>query len=342
MTAVTAAPAPPTRSIGPRLGREAMRARFQPRPVASTWPGAICDRQTVTRLATAAPLVIGNPVVQAKRVRGLRHLLDWLAGQPGGTWQRRWVDSGAEALGARWRQMPIAWLQARGRRSAWLPSELSSALLALIFADVVRPTLSWLVRTPSIKCELADGLSLVRDPAGFARLREHCRTSPGIAQRGARFAAQRAGVIVAAKGGTLADIVVGDVLELVDTETALLAAWPRDVPAFYQALRDLGLLGEQAPPRLRQLRTGGQLTPEQLVDRYRLDCRPIRDLLVSYLRERQPSLDYNSLRDLSYFLARCFWKDLEIHHPGVDSLHLAPEVAAAWRDRLRSKQSAGP
>ena len=32
MTAVTAAPAPPTRSIGPRLGREAMRARFQPRP----------------------------------------------------------------------------------------------------------------------------------------------------------------------------------------------------------------------------------------------------------------------------------------------------------------------
>ena len=342
MTAVTAAPAPPTRSIGPRLGREAVRARFQPRPVASTWPGAICDRQTVTRLATAAPLVIGNPVVQAKRVRGLRHLLDWLAGQPGGTWQRRWVDSGAEALGARWRQMPIAWLQARGRRSAWLPSELSSALLALIFADVVRPTLSWLVRTPSIKSELADGLSLVRDPAGFARLREHCRTSPGIAQRGARFAAQRAGVIVAAKGGTLADIVVGDVLELVDTETALLAASPRDVPAFYQALRDLGLLGEQAPPRLRQLRTGGQLTPEQLVDRYRLDCRPIRDLLVSYLRERQPSLDYNSLRDLSYFLARCFWKDLEIHHPGVDSLHLAPEVAAGWRDRLRSKQSAGP
>ncbi|MGW3473381.1 hypothetical protein ACWDKQ_34125 [Saccharopolyspora sp. NPDC000995] len=126
-----------------------------------------------------------------------------------------------------------------------------------------------------------------------------------------------------------------------DTETAILAAWPRDVPAFYQTLRDLGFLGEQAPLRFRQLRAGIQLTPEQLVDRYGLTCRPIRDLLVSYLRERQPSLDYNSLKDLSYYLARRFWKDLEVHHPGIDSLRLAPEVAAAWRDRLLNKQSPG-
>ena len=121
-----------TRSAGPRLGREAMRTRFPPRPVAAAWPAGSCDRQTAIRLATAAPLVISNPVVQAKRVRGLRHLLDWLAGQPGDTWQQRWASSGAETLGARWRQASITWLAARGRRSSWLPSELSSALLALI------------------------------------------------------------------------------------------------------------------------------------------------------------------------------------------------------------------
>ena len=101
---------------------------------------------------------------------------------------------------------------------------------------------------------------------------------------------------------------------------------------------DLGFLGEQTPPRFRQLRAGIQLTPEQLVDRYGLACRPIRDLLVSYLRERQPSLDYNSLKDLSYYLAKRFWKDLEVHHPGIASLRLAPEVAAAWRERLLTKQ----
>jgi integrase len=342
MTAGTSAPAAPARSTGPRLGREVMRTRFPPRPVAATWPTEHCDRPTAIRLSTAGPLVISNPVVQAKRVRGLRHLLDWLASQPGETWQQRWTNSGAEVLGSRWRQAPIAWLEARGRRSAWLPSELSSALLALIFADVLRPALRWQVCTPSIKSELATGLALDRDPGGFAQLREHCQARPEIPDRAARLAAQRAAVILAAKGGTLADITVGDVLELVDTETAMLAAWPRDVPAFYQILRDLGFLGEQAPLRFRQLRAGVQLTPEQLVDRYELACRPIRDLLVSYLHERQPSLDYNSLKDLSYYLACRFWKDLEIHHPGIDSLRLAPEVAAAWRDRLLNKHPPGP
>jgi Phage integrase family len=342
MTVGMSVPASQTRSAGPRLGREAMRTRFPPRPVAAAWPAGSCDRPTAIRLATAAPLVISNPVVQAKRVRGLRHLLDWLAGQPGDTWQQRWANSGAEALGARWRQAPITWLAARGRRSSWLPSELSSALLALIFADVLRPALSWLVCAPSIKSELASGLALDRDPGGFAQLREHCQAHDEIPARAARLAAQRAAVILAAKGGTLAGITVGDVLELVDTETTMLAAWPRDVPAFYQILRDLGFLGQQAPLRFRQLRAGIQLTPEQLVDRYELTCCPIRDLLVSYLHERQPSLDYNSLKDLSYYLARRFWKDLEIHHPGIDSLRLAPEVAAAWRDRLLNKQPPGP
>jgi hypothetical protein len=223
-----------------------------------------------------------------------------------------------------------------------LPSELSSALLALIFADVVRPALHWLVRTPSIKSELASGLALDRDPYGFAQLRQYCQAHAEIPDRAARLAAQRAAIIIAAKGGPLAGITVGDVLELVDTETAMLAAWPRDAPAFYQILRDLGFLGEQAPLRFRQLRVGIQLTPEQLVDRYELDCRPIRDLLVSYLHERQPSLDYNSLNNLSYYLARRFWKDLEVHHPGIDSLRLTPEVTAAWRDRLLQKRPPGP
>ena len=92
--------------------------------------------------------------------------------------------------------MPIAWLEARGRRSTWLPSELSSALLALVFAVVVRPTLRWLVCTPSIKSELADGLALDRDPDGFAQLRAHCQARPRIPERAARLAAQRAAVIL--------------------------------------------------------------------------------------------------------------------------------------------------
>ena len=73
-----------------------------------------------------------------------------------------------------------------------------------------------------------------------------------------------------------------------------------------------------------------------MIDRHHLACRPIRDLLVDYLRERQPGMDYGSLEQLARRLG-LFWADLEAHHPGIDSLHLSAEVADAWKRRMRTK-----
>src|SRR5205814_10119393 len=39
---------------------------------------------------------------------------------------------------------------------------------------------------------------------------------------------------------------------------------------------------------------------------------------------------------LANLLGRLFWADLEAHHPGIDSIALPAEVAAAWKHRLRS------
>jgi integrase len=86
----------------------------------------------------------------------------------------------------------------------------------------------------------------------------------------------------------------------------------------------------------------GQLTAEQLIDRYGIACRPVRDLLAGYLRERQPGIDYNSLLKLATALVPCFWKDLEAHHPGISSLHLTPAVAAAWKQRLQARTVRAP
>ena len=148
---------------------------------------------------------------------------------------------------------------------------------------------------------------------------------------------RRAAEIIAAKGGMVADITVGDVLELTDREAEHFTCPVRDHKVFYRMLRELGIFGDEAPERLRAFRTAGQLTPEELVDRYHLQCKPVRDLIVDYLRERQPAVDYTSLKMLSYYLAQRFWADLEEHHPGVDSLHLTAEVADAWKQRQRTK-----
>jgi integrase len=211
---------------------------------------------------------------------------------------------------------------------------LSAALKVMICADLIRPSLSWLVAAASVKGALAGDLAKTRDSAGFARLTTRCDGHPGISARARLRTLQRTSVIIAAKGGSLTDITVGDVLELLDVETEVLAGWPGDGPTLYQILHELGILDRRAPARLRELRTGGQKTPDELIDRYQLTCRPIRDLLVDYLQERQPGLDYNSLRALAYYLGNRFWKDLELHHPDLDSLHLPVEVAAAWRQRL--------
>ncbi|WP_413754272.1 hypothetical protein NRF20_42175 [Streptomyces sp. R-74717] len=87
-----------------------------------------------------------------------------------------------------------------------------------------------------------------------------------------------------------------------------------------------------APLRLRVLRIEGRRSVEQIVDGYRIECRAVRDLLVEYFTERAPELDHVSLRSIARNVCRLFWRDLKIHHPGIDSLRLAPEVAQAWKD----------
>jgi hypothetical protein len=332
MSAGTAATTAVSRRAKPPATRQIMRDRYPARGDVADWPTTRSDRDDVWQLVTAPPYVLDNVATQHKRRRGLTRLLDWLQDQPGSTWQQRWLTSGVEAAGTQWRRIPLDWLAERGFRSAWLPSELSVALAVLVGADVLRPSLAWLVAAPAFKPALTDAVALGRDPSGFARLMAY-----GRGQSGSRLTASRMAVIVAAKGGSITDVTVGDVLELADTETAAMAAWPRDLPVLYSTLKELGILGAEAPARWRQLRTPGQRTPEELVDRYDIACQPVRDLLVDYLRERQPGLDYNSLRDLSYFLACCFWKDLETHHPGIDSLRLTPQIAAGWKERVLTR-----
>ncbi len=302
------------------------------------WPATRHGRGQVWEQLTRPPFVMEVASSQGTRARGLARLLDWMESQPGQTWQERWLASGAEAAGAGWAQVPIRWLHDRGHRSRWLRAELASALGAAICADLIRPSLSWLVSSLAGKGALVRGLARTRDLEGFARLRDLCAGDRGISKAAGDSALRRTALIVAAKGGKATDITVGDVLELLDTETGAGArASAREGPVFYRLLHEMGIFGEQAPARLRQFRTPGQLAPDELIDRYELACRPVRDLLVDYLRERQPALDYKSLKDLSYYLGKQFWQDLEHHHPGIDSLHLPREVADAWKQRQRTK-----
>jgi len=317
-------------------GWESARARFPARPPAADWPASRAGREEVWRLLTSPLFTLDNPGSQGNRSRGLTALLDWLADQPGGSWQERWLASGADAAGGEWSQVSARWLRSRSQYARWRQGELSIGLRMAVSADIIRPSLRWLVAAKGSKSALAASLARARDTEGFAHLRALCEESAVTASVMARTLSRTA-LIVAAKGGSVRDITAGDVLELLDTEAGTHASSTGDTAVFYRLLRLAGSFDPAAPETLRALRTTGQRTPEAMIDRYHLACRPVRDLLVDYLRERQPAVDYITLESLARSLGRDFWQDLERHHPGIGTLQLPPEVASSWKQRRRTK-----
>ena len=271
------------------------------------------------------------------KASALEELLDWLQGQDGGSWQQRWLASGADDGRSRWWQLARDWLHRRSGHRVPAVAALVSAQITAVCSDVVRPSLAWLVAGGRDHGELARAMAALRDPEGFARLRALCDGDPAVSNPPRSHTLRRAAVILAAKGGTLDGITIGDLLELLDTEGRVHGAPRSDSAACYRLLRQTGIFGPAAPARLRQLRTAGQRTPEELIDRYQLACRPVRDLLVDYLRERQPAIDYASLEQLARTAGHVLGR------PGAPpSRHRqpapAPEVADAWKQRLRTKQ----
>ena len=314
-------------------------ARFPPRPVASSWPATETGRRQVLSRLLGSPFALDHPASQQSRRLGLIGVINWLETQPGGSWQGRWLASGAEAQ-PDWRALITSWRAGRAGTAPVNPQGLAphagAGLLVLICADVIRPSVGWLLRCPPRN--LAAEMARTRDGAAFAALIALCR-SGSIALSAQLTALGRVAIIVAAKGGAPADVTVGDCVELLNIagETATGGDRHAHSPLFYQLLRSWGGFGDDAPATLRVFSGRGRPTCEQLIDRYRIVCRPVRDLLVDYLRERQQSVDFSSLQHLAYLLGKLFWADVEAHHPGIDSLHLPRDVAAGWKQRVMTK-----
>ena len=313
-----------------------LREQFPPRPSQPWWPETAQGQEATLRRLTSPPFTPASDGARACRRRGTAKILRWLASFPGDAWQQRWEAAGAEAcLGASWVELPLGWLREHGQKASCDADDLSSGLLMLVCGDVIRPGLAWMLTHPNH--HLAPVMAETRDPAGFARLRELAAAGPASARKDARLAATRIATLLACKGGVISDITVGDCVELADTQRRVQARGGQKKVDFYLRLHALGIFPADAPPTIRAFGMAqGQLTVEELVDRYRLKCKPVRDLLVDYLRERQPALDYASLEAMASSLAGLFWASIEVLSPGISTLRLPPDVARAWKEDLQT------
>ncbi len=301
--------------------------RFPPRPVSATWPTTELTRRSMQRLVTASPLLNGlNERTQHARLAALGIVLDWLAVLPGNTWQQRWDASGAEeATCSDWRRLVTGGAHHH-------KDHLGSALALLISSDVLRPSIGFLLSSTTPR-RLAASLAESRDPDGFATLTTALKAA-SVSIGTSHPAMSRIAAIVSAKGGGVFDVTVGDCIEVLQSAKAAFADDHYNSPFFYQLLYSIGVFSNDAPPTIRVFNTAGKRSVEDLVDRYPINCRPVRDLLVDYFHERETRLDHSSMRALSATLANVFWRDLEIHHPGISSLHLTNDMKTAWKQRL--------
>ena len=305
MTAATT----PAGAAARQLSAEALAVmeRFPPRPVPASWDATAADRFTVVRRMLAPPFLAENVDARHPRKLTMLKILDWLELHPGTTWQERWNASGAGADGtADWRDQAVAELEAAGKLGPRGSEAASRPRHGHGPADRRR--------RPAPGPALAAGHRLPdpgrRGDGPDPRPRRDRRPEGAAGARGtvgrATFASavERVALIMAAKGGLVADITPGDCIELLDCCRRLFADGTRGnrhSPFFYQLLHKAGVFPPGAPATVRMISTkfAGQLTAEQLVDRYDLACRPVRDLLVDYLRERQPGIDYTTLVKLA-------------------------------------------
>jgi integrase len=313
-----------------------LRRQFPPRPARERWPATVQGQDEVLRRLASPPFLTKVKATRAGRRRGTAKLLSWLSSFPGDTWQQRWEASGSEDHpGSSWTSLPLDWLRDNGLEASYDENDLSSGLLMLVCGDVIRPRMTWMVTRA--RRHLAPVMAETRDPAGFARLRELAEAGPESALQDARLADTRIATILACKGGVISDITVGDCVEMSDAQRLVHSRGGQKKVDFYLRLHALGTFPAGAPATIRAFGMAqGQVTVEELVDRYQLQCKPVRGLLVDYLKERQPALDYASLDSVSRTLAGLFWARIEALSPGIDTLRLPPDVARAWKEDVQT------
>ena len=262
-----------------------------------------------------------------RRQHGVALVLDWLAQFGGSTWQQQWLSSSADAAGKRWTELvPTPGLIP----GADWRAQLTGGATRLVLLRVVRPSYNWLYqwRSPGVTAQIRDCC----DPHGFELLDPLCDQIPRFTERDRGLAYIQLGRILFHNGGRLGDITVSDCIEAYRAQVGYSA---RQHSHWYFLLKEAGILPSNSPPSIWAAGRRGQLTVEELVDGYQVDCRPVRDLFVDYLHERQPGLDYSSIRQLVTKLVLLFWRDLELHEPGLDSLHLSDRAVRAWKERLK-------
>ncbi len=251
---------------------------------------------------------------------GLRLLLARIELASGEDWPARWRASGADEI-PRWDLLPGAGPCQR--------SCLQFGLRFLLAYRVVLPSYRWLLAHQLVS--IVDDLRIADGPSRhdfFLTTAARNSINASVTRNAAMVLAR----VLLHTGKHIDELTTSDLL----TYRSTLRERGKPVHGLHVAHRILCEMGvvEDDPLTVGFTRRRGQQTIEQLVDGHCVENLAVRNLLIDYLRERSPALDHASTRQLALRLVKLFWRDLELHHPGIASLRLSADVVRAWKARV--------
>ncbi|MGS2807785.1 MULTISPECIES: tyrosine-type recombinase/integrase [Nocardia] len=109
-------------------------------------------------------------------------------------------------------------------------------------------------------------------------------------------------------------------------------------PSAWNVLHQVGHFPPGTPSTMREALSRGQLTIEQLVDRYPIRNRSVRQLLIDYFTRRAADSDYASISHMVLEVAHHFWEKIERINPDQADLRVSPEVYATWRHMISTRE----
>lgn len=290
------------------------------------------DRTSLDEVLALLPSLPTWPELNHRRTRcrdGAAAILRWLQTYPGAGWQQRWVAAGADD--------DLGWVDALSdptdpRCSRVRRDVVIQGVSCLLLCRVVLPHYRFLASFYSPT--LYSGIRKAARPDLFALI-ESRADELGIFNFHRTYALNVISKLVLHTGR--------DVDQLTDGDLLAYRAWhlqnsgscksPDGLSFAWELLHGIADLGEHAT--LKDAVRYGQRPTAELVDAYGVQSYAVREVLIRYLDERRPAVDYGSFLGLVGKLVGLFWCDLERHNLGIDSLRLPNEVAEGWKQRIR-------
>ncbi|KOU28292.1 hypothetical protein ADK53_34845 [Streptomyces sp. WM6373] len=265
--------------------------------------------KAVLRSRIAALPALSEPRRQ-EAARSVRTVLAALRRAEGSCWQERWHNGG-------WNQAPdLAPLFGDSvRASAFKSGEIMHGLGVLLCLDIVRPSYDWLGRF-----RFTAGFERLRQVRGaefFATVRDACQVRK-VTRVQEQHAVRMLTIPLAHTGKSPRDLTSQDMLDMCRVLSSRRGQRPPGLTLAWDLLRQLGVL-PAGTPTLHDAQRRQRPNIPDMVDFYGLSCPDVRNLIIRYVSERAPAIDYITTRQLIWKLAKRFWKDLEEHHPGTTS-----------------------